>query len=308
MTVPLKDEKIGLALLLALGGAGLASILLSMPKFAGGDIPAIQITFMRYLTGVATLICYYGLKGRLFHGAPDELPSSKYWTFLHILRAVMAVTRITCAFSAILLIPIANAQAIILTNGAFMMLFAGLILKEKVPPVAVILGIICLAGGVLAADPDFSDTGSWLSPGAVLAFVAAIIFGLESIIIKYTAERDNNRRILFVVNLAALAMTGVPAYLFWTPLNGVQWLFMLALGPIAILVQTCNIEALRRARASIIVPMRYTMVIFGILIGVLFFAEIPSPQAMIGIAMIALSGAYLAWTTSAARQRRLVVG
>ncbi len=305
------EEQTGLALSLTLIAALLASILLTLPKYAGLGVHPVQITFLRYVTGILTLMVFYGVKGmiRQVRNSPSDKPqrSSQNWYWLHILRAVMAATRITCAFTAVSLIPLANAQAIMLTNGVFMMLFAAMFLHEKVPAIAIWLGAACLGGGFLAADPDLANPGSWLSVGTGLAFIAAILFGLESVIIKFTAVRDSNRRILFTVNFAALVISAIPAFWLWTPLSPDTLKFLLAMGPVAILVQTCNMEALRRARASIIVPMRYTVVVFGVLIGIIVFSEFPTIQAASGMAIIVLSGAFLAWSTNR-KQRKMLTG
>lgn len=303
------EEQTGLALGLTLIAALLASILLTLPKYAGLGVHPVQITFLRYITGILALLVYYGVKGMIQRGrnTPESTPQREYenWTWLHILRAVMATVRVTCTFAAVSIIPLANAQAILLTNGVFMMLFASIFLHEKVPAIAIWLGAACICGGFLAADPDLADPGSWLSIGAGLAFIAAILFGLEAVIIKFTAVRDSNRRILFTVNFAALVISAIPAFWLWTPMPFDTLKFLLVMGPIAILVQTCNMEALRRARASIIVPMRYTVVVFGLLIGIAIFSEFPSIQAAIGMAVIVLSGAFLAWSTNR-RQRKML--
>jgi drug/metabolite transporter (DMT)-like permease len=305
------EEKTGLALGLTLIAALFASIMLTLPKYAGFGVHPVQITFLRYATGILTLMVFYGVKGMIRSGrnGPDSAPQRIYenWTWLHILRAVMAAARITCTFAAVSMIPLANAQAILLTNGVFMMLFAAIFLHEKVPAIAIWLGAACIGGGFLAADPDLADPESWLSIGAGLAFVAAILFGLEAVIIKFTAVRDSNRRILFTVNFVALVLSAIPAFWLWTPMPFDTLKFLLVMGPVAILVQTCNMEALRRARASIIVPMRYTVVVFGVLIGIAVFNEFPSFQAAIGMTVIVLSGALLAWSTNR-RQRKMLTG
>ncbi|MBL4757663.1 MAG: DMT family transporter [Rhizobiales bacterium] len=300
-------EQAGLALGLTLAAAFLAAILLTMPKYAATGIHPFQITFFRYVTGLTVLLVFYGVKAMWGVDRSGERNrfSQPYenWTWLHIIRAAMATARVTSAFAAVSLIPLANAQAVMLTNGVFMMLFAAIFLGEKVPAAAIWLGAACLGGGFLAADPDLGDPTSWYSLGAGLSFFSAVMYGLESVIIKFTAERDHNRRILFVVNCSALVFTSIPAYFLWTPVTPENLWFLLPLGPIAVMIQVCNMEALRRARSSIIVPMRYTVVVFGVLIGIMVFGEYPSVQAIIGMTIITISGVFLAWLTNNSRRK-----
>lgn len=299
-----REEQIGAAFLWALGAAFMASILLSLPKLGGSGIHPFQVTFFRYVTAVAILVLIWGYRQAF---AKQELAdgddsASKNWTWLHILRALLATVRITCIFTAISIIPLANVQAILLTNGVFVTLFAGLLLREHIPAIAIVLGLACLGGGFLASEPDFSSGTNWQFGGAALAFAAAIMFGLEAIIIKYTSTRDSNFRILMAVNLAALIFASIPAALVWTPLTVSPMLFLLAMGPVALIIQTCNLEAFRRARASVIVPIRYTGVIFATLMGFVVFGEFPTVSAFTGMAVIAISGTLLAWMTSPNRK------
>lgn len=66
------------------------------------------------------------------------------------------------------------------------------------------------------------------------------------------------------------------------------------LGPVAIVGQYCNIQAFRRAAASVIGPVRYAWILYGTLFGVLFFNEPVSAMAVAGIGLILCGGGWLA--------------
>jgi drug/metabolite transporter (DMT)-like permease len=75
----------------------------------------------------------------------------------------------------------------------------------------------------------------------------------------------------------------------------VQWLFaFLMLGPVAIGAQYCNINAFRRATASVVGPIRYSWVVYGAAFGVLFFDEPISLTTGVGIASVLVGGGWLA--------------
>jgi len=303
---PVTREQVGAALLWALAGAFMASVLLVLPKLGGAGVHPFQVTFLRYLTAVIVLLVFFGVRAgwRRMPGiqAKEKRHEGGNWTWLHILRAILASIRITCIFAAVSMIPLANVQAIMLTNGVFVTLFAGLLLRERIPAIAVVLGLTCLGGGFLASEPDFADAGSWQIGGAALAFLGAMLFGLEAVIIKYSSTRDSNFRILIAVNLAALAFSAIPAAFVWTPFSTPIMYILLGMGPVALVIQVTNLESFRRARASMIVPVRYTGVIFGVMMGFLVFGELPTVQAFIGMAIIAISGTLLAWLTSPHRK------
>lgn len=273
-----------------------ATMLLALPKWAGGQLSPFQITLLRYATGLATIAPFY------FH-ARTGLPKyevegrGRHTVKLHVLRAVLAVVRISCFFYAVTHMPFANAQAILLTNGVFMIMFASLLLHEKVQPATIIACAVCFAGGVIAAEPRWQLQG-FLSSGAIAALAGAAIWGIESTVIKYTSERDETVRIVFTVNLIATLLILIPGMVAWTPMTPAQWLTLLFIGPLAIMTQVSNVKAFRVTDASLLAPFRYVSVIFALTIGWFVFGEWPSLSGGIGIAMILVSGLALTLNVS----------
>lgn len=293
------------AILWALGAAAAASLLMALPKLGAAGMHPLAVTFIRYGAGLAIVVPLAAaapLVPARWSGAAGR-PRTPVPIWMHLLRAAMAAARITCIVVAVTLMPLANAQAIVLTNGIFMVLFAALILREKVDGAILVLALIGLAGGIAAAEPDIATPASFLSPGALLAFAAAILFGLESVIIRYSALREGPVRTLFYVNAGAAALLLVPALWLWREgIPAWQYAIVALMGPAAIATQACNIQAFARARAAILVPVRYVSIIFGIALGFALFGETPSAQALAGMALIAVAGIATA-VLSAPRRR-----
>lgn len=272
-----------------------ASILLALPKWVGGDLSPIQVTLLRYLTGFVTIAPFF-LYSRVVVGEPADRPEAAGTLKLHALRAFLAVIRISCFFYAVTHMPFANAQAITLTNGVFMILFAALLLGEKVRAGTIVAAAFCFAGGVIAAEPNLAGEG-FLSLGALAALAGAAMWGVEAAVIKYTAVRDNTARIIFAVNLIALMLVAIPGLLVWTPMTLEQWLPLLLIGPLAIMTQVSNVKAFRLADANFLAPFRYVSVVFSLAIGWLVFGEWPTIAGGIGICMILISGIALTMTS-----------
>ena len=269
-----------------------ASLLLALPRLAGGDLSPYQLTLLRYLTGFVTiapifLFVHTGVSGS-GHG-----PAPKHALWLHALRAFLAVARISCFFYAVTHMPFANAQAIILTNGVFMIAFAAIFLGEKVRLATTVAAAVCFTGAVIVAEPNW-EQGGFLSLGALGAIAGAAFWGIEATVIRYTAMRDNAVRIVFSVNLIALILIAVPGYLVWISLTAEQWMLLAAIGPLAIMTQISNVKAFRAANANLLAPFRYISVVFALAIGWFVFGEWPSVWAGMGIAMILISGIALA--------------
>lgn len=278
-----------------------ASFLLALPRLAGGEFSPFQITLLRYFSGFLTILPVFAFSQSGARGALQQ-PLPRKTFRLHVLRAVLAVARISCFFYAVTHMPFANAQAIILTNGVFMIVFAVLLLGEKVRATTALAAAGCFAGAVIAAEPNW-DAGSFLSPGAIAALAGAAFWGIEATVIRYTAVRDGAVRIVFIVNAVALALIALPGLLAWVELTWEQWALLLAIGPLAIMTQLANVLAFRAADANLLAPFRYISVVFALFIGWFAFGELPSLTAAVGMAMILISGVTLALNVGAQSAR-----
>ena len=277
-----------------------ASFILALPKAMGGNLSPLQITLIRYITGFATVAPLF-LASRLRSEGVGVQAAERGTFCLHVLRAFLAVTRITCFFYAVTHMPFANAQAITLTNSVFMIIFAVLLLGERVRPATMAAAAICFVGAVIAAEPKLEPQG-FLSAGALAALAGAALWGVEAMVIKYTAERDGTWRILFVVNATALGLIAVPGIWVWQPLSVVQWTLLALIGPLAIMTQAANIQAFRAADANVLAPFRYVSVIFGLAVGWFVFGEWPSYLGLLGMMLIFAGG--FALTLSMKRSQR----
>ncbi len=266
-------------------------MILALPKWVGGDLSPYQITLLRYLSGFAIIAPFFVYSG-VVGVAGDAAPASRRTFVLHGVRALLAVTRISCFFYAVTHMPFANAQAIILTNGVFMIVFAALLLRESVRPMTLVAAGFCFVGAIVAAEPDW-QSGGFLSYGAGAALAGAALWGIEAVIIRYTAVRDSAVRIVFAVNLIALLLVLVPGMLVWTPLTAAQWLPLLLIGPLAIMTQMSNVMAFRVANAHLLAPFRYASVVFALVIGWFVFGEWPTVWGLVGISIIIVSGIIL---------------
>lgn len=213
---------------------------------------------------------------------------------MHAARAACGVATLVLGAYAVTRIPLANVQAIAMTNGVFTMIFAAIFLRERIGWREALAGTIALAGAFVVAGPGTAVASGWAVTGVIAAFAQAIGWGAEVVLLKATAARDRPSRMLFQVNLMAAGMVFIVGVWFWQPVSlGTFWLIV-AMGPIAIIGQLCNIQAFRMASASMLVPVRYSGIVFAALFGILFFDEWPDSSAVIGALMIAGGAIWLA--------------
>jgi len=86
---------------------------------------------------------------------------------MHILRAACGVSSLVFGAYAVTRIPLANVQAIAMTNGVFTVLFASIFLKEHVGWREVLSGSVALGGAVLVAGPGSAGAAGWALLGVL---------------------------------------------------------------------------------------------------------------------------------------------
>src|SRR3546814_6849021 len=105
---------------------------------------------------------------------------------------------------------------------------------------------------------DLPDAPNWISLGALAALAQAFTWGVELVLIRFAAVRDAPERALVVVNGTACLILAAAMLWLWRPLPLGEALTLLAMGPVAILGQYCNIRGFQLASTAQLVPVSYS--------------------------------------------------
>ncbi|MBT5109630.1 MAG: DMT family transporter [Rhodospirillaceae bacterium] len=264
----------------------LFAFMFALPKLASHDgviVAAIQVAFIRYAAGFATIAPFYILAPGA--AARVRLPLRRM-DGLHVVRALLGAVSVATGAYAVLHIPLANAQAIGATSGVFGVALAVMFLGERIGWRGVAAVLVSLAGALIVAEPRFGPSGFWFSAGAVAAFISAFMWGVDSILLKFTSSRDDPVRILMVINAVAMLALAGPALLVWRDLAIVDLALLAAMGPVAIIGQYFNIRGFRLALSVDLVAVRYSGIVFAALLGVALFDEWPNAAMIIGSLLV----------------------
>ncbi len=290
--LPILDNRIkGIVYMLA--ASFLFAIMFALPKLADAGLNGFQATFIRYVSGLIT-IAPVALWAFL-QGSPL---ATSAWPVI-IVRAGAGVGGVTCIIYASTHMVYADALAISFTDGAFILILAALILREKISVQRWLAAIACIIGAFLVAQPSTDLLGTvWVEPAAKIAFLGAFIMAGEVICIKHLTHRVSAPTLLLYTNGCAVLMALVPAIaLFdWPPLQNLT-LYML-MGPIGILGQFLFMRSLRCDDVSALVPYKYSIILFGSVLGVQIFGEWPKFLSLFGAIIIVSASVFLSRSES----------
>src|SRR6185295_2721196 len=92
---------------------------------------------------------------------------------------------------------------------------------------------------------------------------------------------------------AALVFGAVVAPFTWVVLTWRDGILLVLLGVVAMVAHMCINRALKSAPASVVVPYQYTTIVWAILLGYVFFGDVPSVSMLAGAAIIIGAGIYI---------------
>lgn len=285
-------SNISKGLLLSLLAAALFTPIYAAGKISAGQFPALLLITLRYVGGFAVVVLIV-LGKRI---PISELRSTN--PLHHFARALLGSAGGLSAIYAGSVIPIAYATAIGLTRGIFVILLAGLILKELVERRHWIACLISIFGALVVVAQPFREDAHLVSSytGVLAAFAGALFVAMEVIFVKVISNRENAITILLYTNAFAASLLSIISFLaldismFLSP----DILPFFLLGPVAILAQFCNIKAYRFVEASTLAPVSYSSILFSTLLGILAFGEVPTISAVFGLGLICLGGVVIA--------------
>jgi drug/metabolite transporter (DMT)-like permease len=299
-----RPENTVVAFALALAGMTAFTPVFAAGKIADGLLPVFVLVWLRFLGGAVTIVGYGTIKQ-----VPVFRQLSPLWK-LHLMRAFCGVGGLACSIYAASILPLADATAIGLTKGIIAIALAGLILKEMITGRHWLAGGLCALGAYLVVQAANTVEGDSLLAldGIVAALLAAVFMACEALIMRYIAQREDTVTILAYVNVFASVILTAPV-LWLISVQDISWDSLLRfawLGPVAIIGQSLNISAYRRAGAATLAPIYYGSVVLSAIFAYVFWGEIPSPLAAVGACLIILGGVVLSIPLNIGKGRKPV--
>ena len=254
----------------------LFSLLGMQIKFSAMYNSIETIVFYRSLIGTIVLYCLF-----IFYKKKLTIISNKNIKF-HILRSFFGVLAMYFGYKALTLIPLSLASTIGFTKVFFASLMSWLILKEKPKFKNFSLVLLGFSGVYLITLPS---TVSEID-GVILSLVSSIFVSGGIIVVSYLTKKETTMNILIFHS----AISSILTFLIF--FDGISFdikesfysLFFLTIT--ALIGQYFNIESYRNEKASSVILVSYTRIIFSTALGFFFFNEKVSFTTLSGILII----------------------
>ena len=237
------------------------------------------LVFYRSLIGTVILYCLF-----LFYKKKFVLVTNKNIKF-HVLRSFFGVLAMFFGYKALTFIPLSLASTIGFTKVFFASLMSWLILKERLGLNNFFLVLLGFSGVYLISLPSSISE----IEGIIFSLLSSIFVSGGIITVSYLTKKETTINILIFHS----AISSILTFLIF--FDGISFyvkesffsLFLLTIT--ALTAQYFNVESYRDEKASSIILIGYTRIIFSTILGFLFLEEKISFEALFGILIIILT-------------------
>ena len=280
LTGTASDNQRGIVLVL-LGMAGFA-IGDAFIKHLGGTMPLGQIVAVR---GVMASIVLWAIVRVRSGGMPWRSLAHP----LIALRAACEIGATYCFLSALILMPIANATAILQAIPLTVTFFGSVFLGERVGWRRYTAIMVGLAGIVLIVRPGAEG----LEDGALFALATVGFSTARDLVTRRIPKELGSLPVVTVCTFAVTAMGCLWALGEGTVPIGAGDVALLGLAALAMPVGLlCVAAAVRMGELAVVTPFRYSIFLWALVIGWVGFGEVPDALTLVGTAIVLGSGFY----------------
>ena len=273
--------------LMTIAGASFSAMHVTI-RIVSADIHPFEIAFFRNFFGFLVMVPWLVTVGRL------ALRTERLG--LHSLRSVLNAASMMSWFTALSLLPVADASALALAGPLFVAIGAAMFLGERVMRQrwgAIALGA---AGALVIVRPGFET----VSAGAGLVLLSSVLVSSSKLMAKRLSETEATATIVAWLTLLMIPITLVPALFVWTTPTAEQFGLLALIGAFGTTGHLLFVRAYKLADVSLVEPAIFMRFVWAAVFGLLILAEFPDQWTWVGAGIIVVA------TTLLARQQTVV--
>ncbi|MEM7520290.1 MAG: DMT family transporter [Pseudomonadota bacterium] len=306
MPVAMTQNRPARAIALKVGAIGLFTIMAALIKAASDGVPPGQAVFFRSFFAFPIILGWLWQQGHLHDGLKANSIMGHVW------RGLFGTTAMALTFGGLALLPLPEVTAIGYATPMFTVIFAALVLGERVRVFRIsavalgLIGVMIVIAPRLSPDVGYGDAAT---TGALMVLAASVLRALVQIHVRRLVQTESTSAIVFYFSLTATCLSLLTLPLGWVvPHPAISWTIpaasifglIIAAGLLGGVAQIMVTSSFRFGGASMLAPFDYASMLFAVLIGWFFFAEVPTMTIITGAALVIAGGVLIIW-----RERQL---
>ncbi|MEN9060986.1 DMT family transporter [Ponticoccus litoralis] len=284
------------AIALKLTSVVLFTIMASLIKATADVVPTGEAVFFRSFFAMPVIVGWLWMRGDLSTGLKAKSWGGHSW------RGLLGVSAMGCNFAALGLLPLPEVTAIGFAAPMLTVFAAAVLLGERLRLFRTACVLLGLVGVMVVLWPRLSlDSleGAALF-GVMLVLASAALRALVQVQIRRMIQVEETSAIVFYFSLTATLFSLLTLPFGWVWPAPWALAMLVASGLIGGVAQIFLTSAYRFAGASVVAPFDYASILFAIVFGWVFFAEVPTPMVILGSSIVVAAGGLIIW-----RERQL---
>lgn len=291
MTINLTSHRPGLAVLLKLSAIFLFTVMSAIIKATSDDVPPGEAVFFRSFFAIPVILVWLTLRGQLRNGLLTRNPMGHVW------RGLLGTTGMGLTFAGLGLLPLPEVTAIGYATPIFTLILAALMLGERIRLIRISAVVLGLIGVLIMLWPRLGggtvQDGATL--GAILVLGATLTRALVQIHIRQLVQTENTAAIVFYFSVTASLISLLTLPFGWEMPSAETAALLVLAGLIGGVAQILVTSSYRFGPASMLAPYDYASMIFAILIGYVWFSELPTAVMLTGAALVIAGNILVIW-------------
>ncbi|OLP49933.1 DMT family transporter [Allorhizobium taibaishanense] len=220
-------------------------------------------------------------------GLAPVLSVERPW--MQLARVVCSTVEIIAFYYAVSYLPLADVMTYWLAAPIYVAAAAPFLLGETIGWRRITAIVIGFAGVIVTLEPS----RAMFSAPALISIIGSAAFAF--MMLSGRSLRATPDKLLVLFQAAAALLGGLFFAPFdWVPIASATDLVMLGLlGIVAMAAHMLVNRALKISDAAAVAPLQYTLLLWAVLFGWLFFGDLPRTSMVIGAALIIGSGLFI---------------
>ena len=205
------------------------------------------------------------------------------------LRGIFEVLTAAFFFAGLIMMPMANVYTLLMTAPFIVTLYSFFILKEKVGIrrwAAVMIGFI---GVIIVINPQNLEFGLLF----ILPIISAFFLTLRDVVTKKIVNKRNSLDITLITSILVMIFSGIGAFVSNTEIQFYNLTYIFISSLFLTSGYVCSVLTIYFAPLSLTASIRYSVIVFGIILGYLLLGEEPSLNMIFGAIIITASGLFV---------------
>ncbi len=269
------------------------TIMSAMIKEATESVPIGEAVFFRSFCAIPVIVLWLSIRGELRKGLVAQRPLGHVW------RGLFGTASMALTILGLSLLPLPEVTAIGFATPIFTLIFAAMFLGETIRFIRISAVAIGLLGVTIMLWPRLGGVDGLTGPaalGAMSVLMATMLRGLVQIHIRKLVQTEHTAAIVFYFSITASVLGLMTWPLFgWVIPSTQDLLLLVGAGLIGGVAQIFITSSYRFAPASLLAPYDYVSMLFSIVLGYVWFHELPTAVMLIGAAIVIASNGLVLW-------------